>query len=269
MKPELVTAAETYRFVKISPRKRIKRAFGLYALSTQGREIGRAVRRGYLFMRHIDDVVDGDRTDVNDPVSYVLDLKNQVQTGTFRRDTNISELAKQSLEFLDKVKRPADNPRQDFIDGIDAMLFDQMRANIRRALDRDELEKHLELTISPGLNILLTGISSSLRAPDISGFSRGLARVYSVRDLDEDWENGIINIPREVLEEAGINSHTPLDSVRKHQVIDSYLKSSLEKGKQELSQVKFDPRLRAEKLTFRIINGFIKSAMKVEFESSS
>lgn len=263
MRPEIITASETFRFVKINPRKRIKLAVGLYALSTQGRELGRAVRSGYLFMRHIDDIVDGDRYIGHDPVSYVNGLRTEIATGKFRNGSSISTLARRSLDFLEDVKKPTDNPRQDFIDGIDAMLFDHRRLTIRRALTNEDLERHLELTISPGLNILLMGLGSSLRAPDISGFSLGLARVYSVRDFQTDWERGIINVPSEILEEGGVNPNSPFDAVAKSQAIQTYLESQLDLGKKQLHEVMDNPTLKSERLTSRIIMGFVKSADKI------
>src|SRR5262245_42821286 len=114
MRPEVVAATETFKFIKVNPRKRIKRAAGLYLLSSQGRELGHAVRSGYLFMRHIDDVIDGDRHLTSDPLAYVLDLRKQIETNQFKFDTKISALAKGALEYLETVKKPADNPRQDF-----------------------------------------------------------------------------------------------------------------------------------------------------------
>lgn len=262
MRPEVVAASEAYQFLRRDPRKNWKRVAGLYALSTQGRELGEVTRTGYLFFRHIDDVVDGDRRISGDPQSYVLDLRRQVETDNFREDTKISVLARRSLEILDRVKKPDDNPRQDFLKGIDGMLFDHRRSRLRRSLREEELEKYYNAAIAPGLNILLIGIESSLRSCNIPEFSTGLARIYSVRDFKDDWRRGIINIPREVLEEAKLTPQNNFEEVRKHPLIADWISISLEKGKKELSHVKHDARIRSEKLTYRILNGFIKSAQK-------
>ncbi|HVF69424.1 MAG TPA: squalene/phytoene synthase family protein [Xanthomonadales bacterium] len=259
-----VELSETYKFVRGNPGKNWKLAAGLYALSTQGREMGRAARSGYLFLRHIDDAVDGDRPISGDPQSYVLDLRRQVETGDFRKDIRVSALAKRSLEILDRVKKSTDNPRQDFLDGIDGILFDHRRSKIRRSLSEKELEKYYEDAIGPGLNILLVGTESSLRSSDIPEFSTGLARIYSVRDFKDDWERGIINIPREIQEQAGLTPQNKYEDVINNTLVAQWTAASLEQGKQELSRIQQDPRVQSERLTSIILNGFIKSAKKTQ-----
>jgi len=93
-------------------------------------------------------------------------------------------------------------------------MFDYHRAKERRLLSSEELETYYHHAFFPPVNLLLMGLGSKFRAEDVPELSYGQGRVYSVRDLETDWKRGVINIPKEVLDQSGMSPESEVDLIR-------------------------------------------------------
>lgn len=196
MAVERLAATESARLLIHEPRKYAGLVAGLYLLSLKDCDVGNVTRASYLFVRHIDDLLDESKQS-DEKLPYVLTLRNEIVSNTFTKNPKISTLVQYSLDILERKARPEDNPRQDFVSVIDAMVFDYNRAGERRVLSKQELENYYHDTFFPVVNIALIGLGSQFRAIDIPELSYGQGRVFTVRDLEEDWQRGVINIPKE------------------------------------------------------------------------
>jgi len=140
-----VAATESARLLMHEPRKYAGLVAGLYLLSLKDCEVGKATKASYLFLRHIDDLLDESKQS-DEKLPYVLTLRNEIISNTFTKNPKISTLVQYSLDILERKARPEDNPRQDFVSVIDAMVFDYKRAGERRVLPKEQLENYYHNT---------------------------------------------------------------------------------------------------------------------------
>lgn len=239
MNQEILIAKEAGLLVRRDPGKYLKIILGIYLLSFFNEAHADTFRRGYSFVRHIDDVLDGDRYVSSDPLSYVEDLRHQVETHNFQK-RGIGILAESALEKLDRIKKPSDDPTSDFLRAIDGMIFDYKRTKERTVLTEAELEDYYMRAFDPVVNLGLMGLHPSLRSSDVPALSYSQGRVYTVRDLRSDWVKGIINIPKETMEKtlltpsSGVEEIEASSEVKKwfHQVFSSSKPELLELQKQ-------------------------------------
>ena len=251
---------EAKRFVSKDPTKR-KLVAGLYAMSLRGWETGKITRASYFFLRQLDDVLDGEMSNAN-PLKYAQDRRQQVETGEFIGTSAIDNLAKFALPRLEQRAKPGDNPRGEFLTVIDAMMFDHNRRLGRQTTTADTLLAHHKRSNDPPFNILLTGIESNLRMRDIPDYGTSMGRIYSVRDLDKDWQLGLINIPDEVLTTAEVAPSDSLDMVRRNPLVDEWLHEEVTDSSAVLQAVRKEVLPDTEPLARLIIGGMARQAMQ-------
>lgn len=258
---EGIIATEALRFVR-KDRTKLKLALGLYALSASDPSLGKLARASYYFMRHLDDVLDGEREIDRHPLEYVQGIKRQIvnrQSGKYDR---ITALANFAIPLLEKKGDSNDHPRQEFTQAIDALIFDYHRRIERRSLTNGELSVYYHDVLDPGLNLMLIGFGSGLRAKDMNDFSPNLGRLYSVRDLDKDWTLGFINIPAEVLAQAELDSNSSLTEVKAHPTIGQWKQTEVADSSYNLNSLKHGIDFTHERLARFAIDGIIDSAVK-------
>lgn len=246
-------------------RRFISHIAGLYLLSfkTSGNiETGRLARASYFFFRDLDDRVDGVREHDGSPLHYALNIRHQIESGRFSSTPEIVELAKYSIPVLERRARQDDNPRQDFIAVIDANLFDYERRHERRVLSTEEIQQYYQATFPPLLNILFVGLGSALRARDVPNMANCQGAVYTVRDLEEDWNLGIINIPNEVLQEAQLTSSRGIDEVRTNHIVGRWLRDGLDRVRPQLLSLQEQFGRLDEPATSFLCNGLVRSMLK-------
>lgn len=260
---EQLAATESARLLIHEPKKYAGLVVGMYLLSLKDCELGKVQRAYYLFLRHIDDFLDESEQRTDDQLDYVLNLKNQVEAGNFNGNPKIGELARYSLEVFERKAQPSDNPRQDFVNVIDAMVFDYERAGERRVLSKEELNNYYRYTFLSVVNLTLIGLNSRFRASNIPALSYGQGRVFSVRDLNEDWQRGVINIPKEILEQAQLDQNSSITDLTKNEIIKDWSYNELVESKQGLIAVKEQLRNSGEKITPMLCNGVLKTASRL------
>jgi len=227
-----------------------------------GLELARGARSAYFLLRHVDDLLDGDLETSEDPLEYVTNLSAQIKSGSFPGDPEIGKLAQYSLEVLERKARPGDNPRQNIIDAMGVIAFDYCRSRYRLALSERQLEGYYRCTFFPLTDLMLIGLESQFRAVDIPALSYSQGWVYSVKDLEADWENGIINIPREVLASASLTEHSLLRDVESNPVVRSWFTGQLLESKKQLLELRTRLAKSSERLTSIVCNSMIWSMLR-------
>lgn len=259
---EKLVIKEALGLLKRNPAMFRRHVVGTYLVSLKDCEAGSVGRSSYFFLRHVDDVLDGDlKIDAN-PLEYVASLRSRVESGIYTGEPEVIRLVKHSLPILERKAQIGDNPRQDFLNLIDAMVFDHQRAKERKPLSAEQLDEYYQQTFYPLHNIMLIGLGSRFRACDIPEMSFCQSRVYSVRDLEADWHKGLINIPAEVLNEAGLANNSIFTEVTKSGIVETFFQTELQKCKPKLEMLQAKLKDSSEGLTFRIYNSLIKSMLR-------
>lgn len=89
--------------------------------------------------------------------------------------------------------------RNEVITLLQVMRQDYLRAAQREIWTAEKLQHHHNNTFALSLNLLLSALSSKTRAQDIPELIAVLGWCSTMRDLREDLQAGIINIPAEVI----------------------------------------------------------------------
>lgn len=263
MNAEILVAKQALELIRRNPSK-LPTVIGLYLVSLKDNEIGSVGRQTYFFMRHIDDILDGELKLPNvDLLSHVGSLRSQVESGIYDEKSQIAQLAKSALNGLDKKKRIGDDPKQDFLNEIDAMVFDYDRSKKRKVLTSEQLNNYYQQIFSPINNLMLIGLGSKLRAKDIPEMSSCQGRIYSIEHLQFDWNTGVINMPEEILNQTKLTSQSPYQEVIKSPFIKSWIKRELKECEPKLESLRTKFNDSSEKLTFSIYNRLINVMLKV------
>jgi len=247
MKEELICAGEAVRVLKRDFRKYSKIVTSLYLGAFVDFEISRLSRCAYFFFKYLDDIADGDFP-LNNPLSYLEKVKNQIEIRDFD-NSEMGFLARDIINRLESGNGRENNPREKILASLDSIIFDYKRSIERKTLSYSELMEYYRLSFFSVIDLCLMGIKSDISAEDISGFCYSQGRVYSVRDLEEDWKKGIINIPAEDLELAGIDSKFSVDFLMKNPMIKRWAAKELVQSKILLEDIRsryetFDRRTR-------------------------
>lgn len=216
MSVEKICLCEAGHLVLRSP-KYWQLVFKVYVSSLTRSLPAKVFRAAYFFCRNIDDVLDGDRQISSDPEDYVQSILSGMENENGNEMPQILELYRFAVGHLVNMARTDENPEKYFRRVIkDAMLFDYERARQRRVLTREELEKYYNDTFTPVMDLALIIAGSSLRSADLPESVETQGHIYTIRDLEQDLVQGIINIPAEELAKSGMDLRRPFG---KHEVI--------------------------------------------------
>lgn len=260
---ETLAGKEALRLLRRNPEKYARGVSGLYMLSLADPGIGRLARASYFFLRHVDDALDGGGVRISDPLFYVLSMRDQIATDEFRDTPPIVNLAQYALVGFNERAQKDDDPKQDLLDVIDAIVFDYERSRSRQPLSTKELDGYYRRAFFPVVNLMLIGLGSKFRATDIPELSFCQGRVYTVRDLKEDWMQGIVNIPDEILSRGGLSPSSPFQTIRGNDAVGTWFSSELSKSKPELLLLLHKLKASSERLTYLMCNGLVQPMLKL------
>jgi hypothetical protein len=201
---EKICLQEFAHFIRRS-RRYLVTFLAIYAYSLLGWRRTRLLRAGHCLAQHIDDVLDGDRFVDAPPLAYVDDLLRQIATGVYDRTAPIPALACFVFGEADTATR------SEFIALIETLRFDRQRLEDRLLLPQAELAEQHRRTFVHSMNISLMMTASPLRAADVPEMVASLSWVSPMRDLRDDWQRGLRNIPLEVVEQARREGASSLD----------------------------------------------------------
>lgn len=284
---ELAAAKESKRLLEFDFKKHFKRVLGLYAIGLlyiltekklNSNNIGILVREAYLIFRHIDDVLDGDLEISQNPKDYVLMLKEIVvgandskKPASTSFPQGIELMLTHSIQELEKRSLPTDNIKKLYELAIDAMLFDYQRINSKSFMSSKDLDNYYYETFAHVLNLMFVGLESRLRISPANLQDLALAQghIYSIRDLEKDWNTGIYNIPMEVLKDAGIVRPVSFKAIKSSPVIQRWIESELKIYKTKVLKLKEEIAKSGEKFTiittnFSLLDHMLKTIAKLE-----
>ncbi len=175
----------------------------------------KTVRSAYFFCRHIDDVLDGDRTISEDPEDYAYAILDSIERGGNK--PKIMELYNYAIKNIEP--RNGDKPKEDFKEVINVMIFDYCRSKFGAVFSSEELDDYFNKTFEHVLNLSFMISGSNLRGKDIPEIVSSMGHIYSIRDMETDISRKIINIPSEELQMAGINGDISYEKIRNNRYL--------------------------------------------------
>ncbi len=171
-------------------------AVALYALSLKSWGLARRLRHGFCALQIIDDLLDGDRASEIEPTLVVEAALKAMETERY----DLSPLQQLLRAFISQTKSLPERQEiaQLVVSVTKTMLFDRRRVTEKLALDASALRQQHHATFSASLDLVLAVMGSRLRTKDVPAVLDVFAWCSMVRDLAEDLDKGLVNIPVEV-----------------------------------------------------------------------
>ena len=188
--------------------KRHRRYFStavlLYLYSFKSLRHAHFLRIGFAVLQHLDDVLDGDRKIDENALHYVERMTNKkaVPEKEKKGHYRIQRLISCFFAILDKCTTTTHHPNDDFLMLLDALKFDLKRRENKLVLPAAELRAHHHQTFYHSVNLLLALAGSSKRANEEEELVEALCWCSPMRDIKDDYDIGLINVPSEVITKA-------------------------------------------------------------------
>lgn len=259
---EVLAAKEARRLLERDLNKYHRRIIGLYGsglvhfLSEKKfSNFGTLTRETYLFFRHIDDALDGDIELEGNPIAYVRRIQSDIKHDR-QEIVDPAKMARYSLSVLEPLAQEGDDPQQLFLDAIDAMIFDYRRRQSREVLTEEQIDEYYFNTFAPVLNLMFIGLNSELRVTQesLADLALSQGRIYSIRDLEDDWKNGIINVPKEVLDKAELTAENSYEELVSNQVVRAWISLEIYIQKEKVNAVRSEIEDSNEDFTLKAID---------------
>ena len=168
----------------------------------------RVLRTGFCFLQEVDDLLDGDRPSVREPLEVVEVVVQAIQSGHFG-DDDLMRLAKAFVSDMRSIG--GDASIKAVLALIAVMCRDRRRVIDGAELSREALRDHHRETFTLSIDLMLLARSSELRSAAVPELIDLLGWCSTMRDLREDIDAGLINIPVEVLKSARAQGLSSLD----------------------------------------------------------
>lgn len=173
-------------------------------------EEARLFRSGNFYWRYVDDVADNDKLL---PKRYktreeYLQTKRAIIQQLFSVQDAVIYGDKEDVLLADyclAAKNLGVDLRQESLDILDSIIFDEERARQRKLLTQQELDDYFEL-LDPAC---ISGALKVAREPvDVGEFwplSMAVRTMFNLRDFPKDFRDGLINISIEDIENYGVD----------------------------------------------------------------
>ncbi len=168
------------------------------------------IRSAYFWLRHIDDVADGDKVlpagykSKHNFLQRKIALTEQVFSGggidVFgdREDILL-------VDYYSLAKRLKIDLRDESLAILDTIVLDEERARSRRSLTKEELNSYFDrldfACVGGGLKVA----GETCDSYDLFSLSWAVRTMFNLRDFPKDFAQGIINISREDIADYGID----------------------------------------------------------------
>lgn len=173
------------------------------------------------------------------PLVYVDDLLRQIENDEYDLTRPIPALACFVFAEADSRCKAGTNIRAELLALIKTLRFDRQRLDARTVLSKVELEEQHRRTFVYSINVSLMMVDFSLRVDDVPEMVGALVWVSPMRDLPDDLQRGLINVPLEVLEQAwreGAQSFN-YDVLVATPVVCAWMRQEFQRGQQNLQVV--------------------------------
>lgn len=197
---ELLCLREFARFARRHVRY-IAICLGLYRASLGRFRERRILRTGFCLLQSVDDLLDGDRPSEREPLRVVDQLVMEIESQQFSGDS-LSRLAAAFVIDLENIRSGRNDPIDDAVALIRHMQIDRRRVLQGELMTEQQLCEHHRRTFSLSVDLMLLAAGSPLRAADVPALIDAFGWCSTMRDLEEDLSNGLVNIPKEVIDRA-------------------------------------------------------------------
>jgi len=197
---ELICLREFARFARRHVRY-IVICLALYRASLGRFRERRILRTGFCLLQSVDDLLDGDRPSEGEPLQVVDQLVMEIESQQFS-DNSLSRLAAAFVIDLENIRSGRDDPVDDAVELIRHMQIDRRRVLQGELMSEQQLCEHHRRTFSLSVDLMLLAAGGPLRAADVPALIDAFGWCSTMRDLEEDLSNGLVNIPREVIDRA-------------------------------------------------------------------
>lgn len=157
----------------------------------------RSLRYTFCTLQLIDDYLDGDRACPVEPLVYLEHLKKGIASKTFDQ-SDLQQMTKFFLIRTEKIPQMGAEARKAFDELIEIMMADRKRVLSKTNYTSRELQYHHHTTFRYSLDIVLMALESPLRSESMPEILDIFGWCSTVRDLEEDLDKSLINIPSEI-----------------------------------------------------------------------
>lgn len=169
-----------------------------------------AIEVAYHFCRLVDDIADGDvplPPGCESFAQFLEELKSSIygSTTVSFEEGEVVFLLKRMLAKLDRNPSEAINHRQETEAFLDAMRVEHDKRVEGAVFTREQLEALYSGSFGPPHMLAFAALRSNCSGETIADLFQLQGRLYAVRDLIPELSKGIIFIPLEVMEEAGLS----------------------------------------------------------------
>jgi hypothetical protein len=197
LRVEALCLREFWQFARRHPRY-LRVFFALFRASVPYWRKTRPLRAAYCLAQHADDVLDGDRRVTEEPETHVRKILGVLGGSAPPEPGNVAE---QLAAFL--AAELDGGARSEMSELLEVLIEDRRRMDARRTMTALGLAEHHRKTFQLALDLAFQLAGARVRGDDAPELIEALSWCSPVRDLDEDLGKGLINIPVEVLAEAG------------------------------------------------------------------
>ncbi len=171
----------------------------LYGLSVRDFALAQKLRHGFCALQRLDDLLDGDLKSPVEPLLLSEAILAKTHTQRWDPHARLDRLFRAFLSQVDALASAAEI-RTLVKDVIEAMQEDRRRVLERLTLSEAQWREQHRRTFAPSLDIVLALLGSNIRTRHWPELLDLFGWASTVRDLREDIEKGLVNIPREVLQ---------------------------------------------------------------------
>lgn len=198
------------------------------------------LRSAYCLARYIDDLLDGDicTPPGKSPQQVVCQMMGKIENYDILEVDKFTQLGRYVFHHLDQLPDQGVAPSCELKKLIQYMLFDRMRMDHHSVWPAEALKQHHLGIFCSALHVTLC-ISGATYDPDhIIPLAQAQGCLYTIRDLKDDLERGIINIPSSTLVETAFLWDGTLEIVDllHSDPVRQWINDELEQGRKNLAK---------------------------------
>ena len=197
LKNEWRMVRELYRFAR-RHRRYLTIALALYCAELKLGRRAYTSRLGFVFLQVIDDWLDGDRPCPREPYDVVRELLRRAESRRFDRTQPIDCLGEALFNELERGPASEEGIEKT-LKVIRLMLVDRQRVIRSEIWSREQIQNHHRATFGMSLDLTLIAQRSALRTSDAPRILDLFGWCSTMRDLEEDLDKGLCNVPAHVV----------------------------------------------------------------------
>lgn len=194
----------------------------------------RNLRYTFCTLQLIDDILDEDRKCEIEPLDYLDNLKIAIKNNQYN-SSDLEQMTKFFIQRTEQFGPMKDEAINAFFELIDIMMADRRRVLAKKIYSKEELQHHHHTTFKYSLDIVLIALESPLRSSSMPEILDIFAWCSTVRDLKEDLDKSLINIPLEITSQINNFLNLPTEKKINSPLVHSWLIDETKKAEELFS----------------------------------